>query len=39
MADAKAVPFVECKGALGFFDVPAAIAEQLRQMHELGAIT
>lgn len=38
MADAKPIPFVECKGALGFVDVPAAIAEQLRQMHELGAI-
>lgn len=39
MADAKPLPFVECKGALGFFDVPVDVATQLRQMHELGAIT
>jgi hypothetical protein len=38
IVDAKPVPFVACKGALGFFDVPADVSTQLRQMHELGAI-
>lgn len=37
--DARPVPFTECKGALGFFDVPADVATQLRQMHSLGAIS
>lgn len=34
----KPVPFIPCKGALQFFDVPPDVAVQLRQMHELGAI-
>jgi hypothetical protein len=38
LIDSKSVPFIACKGALQFFDVPADIATQLRQMHELGAI-
>ncbi|POR52810.1 ASCH domain-containing protein [Paraburkholderia eburnea] len=38
LAYAKPIPFVECKGMLGFFDVPTDIATQLRQMYELGAI-
>ncbi|MFP3564750.1 ASCH domain-containing protein [Paraburkholderia sp. SIMBA_030] len=38
IADAKPLPFVECKGALGFFNVPADVATHLRQMHDLGAI-
>ncbi|CAB3783025.1 hypothetical protein LMG28688_01563 [Paraburkholderia caffeinitolerans] len=38
LENVKPVPFVECKGALQFFDVPEDIATQLRQMHELGAI-
>lgn len=38
LVDARPVPFVACKGALGFFDVPKEIATHLRQMHELGAI-
>ncbi|MFD1557036.1 ASCH domain-containing protein [Paraburkholderia silviterrae] len=38
LEDVKPVPFVECKGALLFFDVPEDVATKLRQMHELGAI-
>lgn len=38
LVDARPVPFVACKGALQFFDVPHDVAEQLRQMHDLGAI-
>lgn len=38
LVDARPVPFVECKGALQFFDVPPDVAAHLRQMHELGAI-
>jgi hypothetical protein len=38
LIDAKPLPFVACKGALGFFDVPPDVAAQLRQMHDLGAI-
>lgn len=38
LIDTKPTPFVACKGALGFFDVPPDVAAQLRQMHELGAI-
>ncbi|WP_259659102.1 ASCH domain-containing protein [Burkholderia pseudomallei] len=34
LADAKPVPFVECKGALGFFNVPHDIAAVLREMHD-----
>lgn len=33
IAEAKPLPFVACKGALGFFDVPADVAAQLRAMH------
>jgi hypothetical protein len=33
IADARPLPFVECKGALGFFDVPPDVAETLRQWH------
>ena len=38
IADARSLPFVECKGALLFFEIPHDVAAQLRQMHELGAI-
>ncbi|RKE35234.1 hypothetical protein B0G76_1295 [Paraburkholderia sp. BL23I1N1] len=38
LADSKPVPFIACKGALQFFDVPVDVATQLRQMHDLGAI-
>ncbi|RDU99171.1 ASCH domain-containing protein [Trinickia dinghuensis] len=38
IVNARPLPFVECKGMLGFFNVPAEVATQLRQMHELGAI-
>lgn len=33
IADAKPLPFVACKGALGFFDVPKEIAAHLRALH------
>ncbi|MDE4918331.1 ASCH domain-containing protein [Cupriavidus metallidurans] len=33
IVDAKALPFVPCKGALGFFDVPADVAAILREQH------
>jgi hypothetical protein len=39
LAYPKPIPFVACKGALGFFEVPADVAAQLHQMHDLGAIT
>lgn len=38
LSNTKPVPFIPCKGALQFFDVPTDVAVQLRQMHELGAI-
>lgn len=38
IVDARSLPFLACKGALGFFDVPKEIAAHLRQMHEMGAI-
>ncbi|KFX64219.1 hypothetical protein KBK24_0121470 [Burkholderia sp. K24] len=38
LIDSKPVPFVPCKGALQFFDVPADVAAQLQQMHDLGVI-
>lgn len=38
LVDTKPLPFIPCKGALRFFNVPAEVAEQLRQMHEFGAI-
>ncbi|AMR77626.1 ASCH domain-containing protein [Cupriavidus nantongensis] len=31
ITDAKALPFVPCKGALGFFDVPADVLAALRE--------
>jgi hypothetical protein len=33
MANAREIPFVPCKGALGFFDVHPDVAEVLRAMH------
>ncbi len=33
VADAKVLPFMPCKGALGFFDVPKDVADALRAMH------
>jgi hypothetical protein len=33
LADAKPLPFMPCKGALSFFDVPQDVAAQLRAMH------
>jgi hypothetical protein len=33
LADAKPLPFVPCKGALQFFDVPLDVAATLREMH------
>lgn len=33
LADAKPLPFLPCKGALSFFDVPADVAATLRAMH------
>lgn len=38
LTDAKPVPFVPCKGKLGFFNVPADVAEQLRQLHTAGEV-
>lgn len=38
LVDVKPIPFVPCKGALQFFDVPVDVAAQLQQMHDLGAI-
>lgn len=34
----KPLPFVACKGALQFFDVPRDVDVQLRQMYDTGAI-
>ena len=33
IADAKALPFTECKGALGFFDISSEVAAHLRATH------
>jgi hypothetical protein len=33
LADARPLPFIPCKGLLGFFDVPSEVAAQLRAMH------
>ncbi|MFM0432370.1 hypothetical protein PQQ75_25390 [Paraburkholderia aspalathi] len=33
LRDARPLPFVPCKGRLGFFDVPDDVAEALRQIH------
>lgn len=33
LVDAKPLPFVPCKGVLGFFDVPPDVAVKLREMH------
>jgi hypothetical protein len=38
LTDAKPLPFVPCKGKLGFFNVPAEVAEQLRQLHSAGEV-
>ena len=32
LADAKPLPFVPCKGALSFFDIPAEAAAKLREI-------
>ncbi|VVE90768.1 ASCH domain-containing protein [Pandoraea bronchicola] len=32
ISDARTIPFVPCKGALGFFDVPPDVAAQLREI-------
>jgi hypothetical protein len=34
IVDARPLPFVECKGALGFFDVSPDVAAQLRDTHD-----
>jgi hypothetical protein len=33
IADTRALPFLECKGALGFFNVSAEVSAALREMH------
>jgi hypothetical protein len=33
----KPLPFLECKGALGFFDVPHDVAAKLRELHASAA--
>jgi hypothetical protein len=33
LVDAKPTPFVPCRGALNFFDVPSDVAAQLRALH------
>ncbi|WP_213761748.1 ASCH domain-containing protein [Caballeronia sp. dw_19] len=38
LIDAKPLPFVPCKGKLGFFNVDADVAEQLRQLHTAGEV-
>lgn len=38
LVDARRLPFVECKGALGFFDVPHDVASKLREMHAEGVL-
>lgn len=38
LTDAKPLPFVACRGALGFFDVPPDVADTLRAMHEEGSL-
>lgn len=37
IADAKVLPFIPCKGALGFFDIPPDVAAALRTMHSDAA--
>jgi hypothetical protein len=32
LTDARSLPFVPCKGALGFFDVPPDVAARLRAL-------
>ncbi|WP_430231608.1 hypothetical protein [Paraburkholderia tropica] len=32
LANAKPLPFVTCKGALGFFNIPADAADALRKI-------
>ncbi|WP_075357884.1 ASCH domain-containing protein [Caballeronia sordidicola] len=36
--DAKPLPFVPCKGRLGFFNVPRDVADLLRHAQEIGEI-
>lgn len=36
LRDARPLPFVPCKGQLSFFDVPADVADTLRQTHAMG---
>jgi hypothetical protein len=38
LTDAKPLPFVPCKGKLGFFNVDAAVADQLLQLHATGEV-
>lgn len=38
LVDAKPLPFVACRGMLGFFDVPREVADQLRQLHLDGEL-
>lgn len=37
LTDAKPLPFIACKGALSFFDVPVEVADELRAIHLRGA--
>lgn len=39
LTDAKPLPFVPCKGMLGFFNVPSDVAEKLRLLHTNGEVT
>lgn len=36
LRDAKPLPFIPCKGQLGFFDIPPDVAEQLRTLAREG---
>jgi hypothetical protein len=38
LTDAKPLPFIACKGALGFFNVPSEVADQLRRLHSAGQL-
>jgi hypothetical protein len=38
LIDIKPLPFLPCKGALGFFDVPPDVAATLRELHEAGSL-
>jgi ASCH domain len=39
LTDAKPLPFVPCKGKLGFFNVDAAVADQLLKLHATGELS